>query len=104
MTDKHRDSSVHQAPFTDKIESTAMTARFSMRQATESTATAPAPDSAVFLRIGAVTRLTSLGRSTIYRLMAEAKFPAPVRLSNRAVGWRRADLERWSAERPPVSH
>jgi prophage regulatory protein len=62
------------------------------------------PDSAVLLRIGAVTRLIGLGRSTIYRLMAESRFPAPVRLSTRAIAWRRSDLDRWSAERPPVTH
>jgi prophage regulatory protein len=59
---------------------------------------------AVFLRIGAVTRLTGLGRSTIYRMMAEARFPTPVRLASRAVAWRRTDLDRWSAERPPAAH
>jgi len=75
-----------------------------MRGTTDSMTIAQATEFAVFLRIGAITRLTGLGRSTIYRLMAEAKFPAPVRLSNRAVGWRRTDLERWSAERQPASH
>ncbi|MEN9416912.1 MAG: hypothetical protein RI988_532 [Pseudomonadota bacterium] len=67
-------------------------------------APAPVPDSAVLLRIGAVTRLIGLGRSTIYRLMAESRFPAPVRLSTRAIAWRRSDLDRWSAERPPATH
>jgi prophage regulatory protein len=64
----------------------------------------PVPDSAVLLRIGAVTRLIGLGRSTIYRLMAESRFPAPVRLSTRAIAWRRSDLDRWSAERPTATH
>jgi prophage regulatory protein len=53
-----------------------------------------------FLRIRAVTRMTGLGRSTIYRLMAAKQFPAPVRLAQRAVAWRQTDLERWSAARP----
>lgn len=75
-----------------------------MRNTSISTTTLPASDPAVFLRMGAVTRLTGLGRSTIYRLIAEAKFPTPVRLSNRAVAWRRSDLDRWSAERPPATH
>lgn len=57
-----------------------------------------------FLRIAVVIRLTGLGRSTIYRLVAEDKFPSPVRLAKRAVAWRRADLERWSEGRPTVSH
>jgi prophage regulatory protein len=58
----------------------------------------------VFVRMAAVVRMTGLGRSTIYRLMAEDKFPSPVRLAKRAVAWRRVDLEVWSAGRPTVSH
>lgn len=59
---------------------------------------------ALFVRMAVVVRMTGLGRSTIYRLMAEAKFPPPVRLSKRAIAWRRADLERWSEARPTVAH
>jgi prophage regulatory protein len=59
---------------------------------------------AVFVRMAAVVRMTGLGRSTIYRLMAENKFPSPVRLAKRAVAWRRIDLDHWSAGRPTVSH
>jgi prophage regulatory protein len=59
---------------------------------------------ALFLRIGTVMRLTGLGRSTIYRLMADEEFPSPVRLTKRVVAWRRADLERWSEGRPAVTH
>lgn len=60
--------------------------------------------SAIFLRIGTVMRLTGLGRSTIYRLMADEQFPTPVRLTKRVVAWRRTDLERWSEARPTVTH
>ena len=62
------------------------------------------PQGAEFLRMPSVLRRTGLGRSTIYRLMSEHKFPSPVRLAGRAVGWRRADLDRWSAARPSASH
>lgn len=48
--------------------------------------------------------MTGLGRSTIYRLMAERKFPSPVRLGPRAVAWRRTDLDEWSEARPVVPH
>lgn len=60
--------------------------------------------SALLLRIGVVVRLTGLGRSTIYRLMADKQFPPPVRLTKRVVAWRRADLEQWSDARPKASH
>ena len=62
------------------------------------------PDASPFLRMWAVTRMTGLGRSTIYRLIAQDKFPSPVRLANRAIAWRRTDLERWSEGRPTVAH
>ena len=58
----------------------------------------------LFARMSTVTRLTGLGRSTIYRLIAEDKFPAQVRIGARAVGWRWSDLERWSAARPTITH
>ena len=58
----------------------------------------------MLLRIRVVMQLTGLGRSTIYRLMADQQFPSPVRLSKRVVAWRRGDLERWTEERPPVKH
>jgi prophage regulatory protein len=59
---------------------------------------------ALLLRIAAVVRITGLGRSTIYRLMADDRFPAPVRLTSRLVAWRRADLQRWSEAKPPVAY
>lgn len=58
----------------------------------------------LFLRMPSVIRMTGLGRSTIYRLMAEHKFPSPVRLGPRAVAWRSADLDEWSETRPAASH
>lgn len=57
-----------------------------------------------FLRLPSVLRRTGLGRSTIYRLMADEKFPAPVKLSGRAIGWRQSDLDRWSNELPTMAH
>lgn len=57
-----------------------------------------------FLRMPTVMRLTGLSRTTIYRLVAEHHFPSPVRLGLRAVGWRRADIDRWSDARPNATH
>ena len=71
---------------------------------TESKPPAADVQPAVFVRMATVVRMTGLGRSTIYRLMAEDKFPSPVRLAKRAVAWRRIDREQWSAGRPTVSH
>ncbi|HRH85416.1 MAG TPA: AlpA family transcriptional regulator [Rubrivivax sp.] len=51
-----------------------------------------------------VMRLTGLGRSTIYRMVAAREFPSPVRLGPRAVAWRQSDLDQWSESRPAVTH
>ncbi|MBX9715575.1 MAG: AlpA family transcriptional regulator [Burkholderiaceae bacterium] len=67
----------------------------------------PVPSDTVaplFLRLPTVMRITGLGRSTIYRLIADRRFPSPVRLGPRAVAWRRSDLDRWSEARPEVAH
>ncbi len=61
-------------------------------------------NTALLLRIRVVMRITGLGRSTIYRMMANQEFPPPVRLAKRVVAWRRTDLERWSQARPTVAH
>ena len=37
----------------------------------------------------------------IYTLMAEGQFPLPIRLTGKAVGWRRNDIDAWLAARPP---
>jgi prophage regulatory protein len=58
----------------------------------------------LFLRLPTVMKLTGLGRSTIYRMVAANTFPSPVRIASRAIAWRRADLERWSESRSPVEH
>lgn len=74
------------------------------RNPPESTSTHADATTAVFLRMPTVMRMTGLGRSTIYRLIADQKFPCPVRLGPRAVAWRRTDLDRWSDARPAVTH
>ena len=70
------------------------------RQSDSSSLQALVPSAPMFLRMAAIVRLTGLGRSTIYRLMAESKFPRSVKLADRAVAWRQSDVDRWSEERP----
>ena len=55
------------------------------------------------LRLPDVLRATGLGRSTIYRMVAERTFPAPVKLAKRAVGWRHDDVRQWTIGRPSTS-
>lgn len=38
---------------------------------------------------------TSLHRTTIYRKVLAGEFPAPVRLSERRIGYRESDVRQW---------
>jgi prophage regulatory protein len=49
------------------------------------------------VRIKQVIQMTGLGKSTIYKLRSEGAFPAPIKLSGRAVGWRTSVIEQWIA-------
>ena len=51
------------------------------------------------LRLPRVVDITALGKSSIYAGVKSGAFPAPVRLSARAVGWREDSLDRWVSER-----
>ena len=55
------------------------------------------------LRLPAVLQATGLSRSTLYRMVAEHTFPAPVKLSKRAVGWHSDAVRQWAATRPSTS-
>jgi prophage regulatory protein len=50
------------------------------------------------LRRPEVEKRSGLSRSTIYLYMTEGRFPRPVRLGKRAVGWRDSDIRRWLDE------
>ena len=52
-----------------------------------------------FLRLPEVMERTGLSRSTIYVRLAEGRFPQPVRLGGRAVGWIEAEIDEWVRER-----
>ncbi len=52
-----------------------------------------------FLRLPDVIARTGLSRSTIYVRLAEGRFPRPVSLGGRAVGWVEAELDGWLRER-----
>lgn len=55
------------------------------------------------LRLPRVQDLTGFGKSSIYAGVKNCTFPAPVRLSARAVGWRESDIFKWIESRAPKS-
>lgn len=70
-------------------------------QTTPATTSTAAP---VILRMASVRRMTSLGRTTIYRLMSQKLFPSAIKLGPRAVGWRLTDIDQWLEDRPDSAH
>ena len=44
-----------------------------------------------------------LSRSSLYNMVRAGRFPAPMRLGQRAVGWRLSDVDEWVASRPPAN-
>ncbi len=51
------------------------------------------------LRRDEVERVTGLPRSTIYDYMAEGKFPKPIKLGPKSVGWLESEVLAWREAR-----
>jgi prophage regulatory protein len=43
-----------------------------------------------------------LACSTIYAMMADDKFPRPLKIGRRAVGWIEEDIDKWLSDRKPT--
>jgi prophage regulatory protein len=55
------------------------------------------------LRLRQVCHLTGLGRSMIYQMQAEGRFPQRIKLGERAVGWLESEVRDWLATRIETS-
>ena len=51
------------------------------------------------LRLPEVIRVSGLARSTIYLRVQEKRFPAPIKLSERSVGWVETEVQSWIDQR-----
>ena len=47
------------------------------------------------LRRAEVEKITSLSKASIYRLLHSNDFPRPIKLGERAVGWRTNEIFEW---------
>ena len=54
---------------------------------------------ASILRLPEVLNEVGLSRSTVYKLIKDGRFPAPIKLGPRASGWIREELSEWIAGR-----
>lgn len=51
------------------------------------------------IKLPEVIEYTALSRSSIYAYIQQNKFPAPIRLGKRAVGWSMEAIQKWVGER-----
>ena len=59
----------------------------------------PAREIKRLIRLKEVQHRVGVGRSTIYRWMADGSFPKPVQLGKRSVGWIEHEIEDWLRSR-----
>jgi prophage regulatory protein len=52
-----------------------------------------------FLKFNDVAAITSWHRTTVYRKIAQGKFPRPVQLSENRVGFRESEVRAWMRDR-----
>lgn len=58
------------------------------------------PDTPIrLLRRPEVLKAIGLQRAALYALMREGRFPKPVRITARSVGWIESEVQAWLAER-----
>jgi len=60
-------------------------------------------DDVVFLRLPDVKAVTGLSKTSLYALIKEKRFPAPVQLGPRAVAWVKTEIRQWAVERVRAS-
>jgi prophage regulatory protein len=51
------------------------------------------------IRENELLRLLKISHSTVWRRRRARKFPEPIKLTDRSVAWRLADIRAWLAER-----
>jgi predicted DNA-binding transcriptional regulator AlpA len=60
-------------------------------------------DDVTFIRLPEVKTVTGLSKTSLYALIKEKSFPAPVRLGPRAVAWVKSEIRQWALERVQAS-
>ncbi|WP_418648654.1 helix-turn-helix transcriptional regulator [Thauera butanivorans] len=52
-----------------------------------------------FIRVGEVSAMIGLGKTTIYKYVSERRFPTPVALGGNRVAWLESEVLNWMCER-----
>jgi prophage regulatory protein len=52
-----------------------------------------------FIRLPEVKKMTGLGKTTLYGMVKDGEFPAPVKIGGRAVAWVESEVDQWAVGR-----
>ncbi len=63
----------------------------------------PAPAADRFVGEGECQQLTSLSRTTRWRMERKGTFPKRVKIAPNRIAWRLSEILLWAAEQPPVA-
>jgi prophage regulatory protein len=92
---------MHKAPSFERILGSALSTRLEPHQ------TVNEPPSILgdvtFIRLPEVKAITGLSKTSLYALIKEKSFPAPVHLGPRAVAWVKSEIRQWAVERVRAS-
>jgi len=72
-----------------------MLAHLLAQNGSKSLAEVLAPGAEKIIRMPDLVMLVGLSRATIYRMICEGDFPAPIKLSRRASGWLESAVQSW---------
>ena len=50
------------------------------------------------LRIKQILEIVPLGKSTVWKMVAEGNFPQPIKLTERCTAWRESEVQQWMEE------
>lgn len=54
---------------------------------------------AKYIRLNKVIHLTGLGRSSIYKFMAEGSFPKSISFGAKRIAWLESDIQNWMQQK-----
>ena len=52
------------------------------------------------IRLSEVMEITTISRSTLFRMVEKGSFPAPRQIGERRVGWLSDEVQAWLLDRP----
>ena len=92
---------IYKTPTFEPIRGSAVSTRLEPHQTVNKSSSIM--DDVTFIRLPEVKAVTGLSKTSLYALIKEKSFPAPVRLGPRAGAWVKSEIRQWAVERVQAS-